>query len=65
MITYVCLECGERHGKRHFLRDMDEVDWKLGTCVVCGLPKMVTDAKDFGGLKPWVPKCGTCDGRLN
>lgn len=45
--SWVCLDCGDRHGRR----SVGIATWHMGTCDVCGEAEMVTEPRDFGHLR--------------
>ena len=46
--TWVCSDCGEKHGRRTH----KEATWHVNTCDLCGREAYVTEPRDFGHLKP-------------
>lgn len=45
--SWVCSDCGERHGRR----EPSNATWHEGECDVCGYTNAVTQPRDFGHLK--------------
>lgn len=46
-IRLICSDCGQKHGRR----PAGAATWHYGTCDLCGAAEMVTEPRDFGGLK--------------